>query len=383
MALCWLIAAAAQAHTENPTLVVVTVDPSRSVHVKADVDLSFYLGSTGAYYDFTRLPAAAQQQRIPALATRVLHDLRIVSGKPVALTLASTAIARGDRNEFVGDTSSGKLSTFEFDGRLDGRDPVRLDLPVGAQIDFPVAFTVRVPSKNFSRTRWLVSGMHESDPVDWANAPTIAQDVPAADGSVPDSALSQGSWRQLPEYFHLGFRHIVPEGADHILFVLGLFFLGISWRKLLTQTTAFTIAHATTLFLSVYGIVRLPSAYVEPLIALSIAFIAIENVWRPKLGPGRVAVVFAFGLIHGLGFAASLAEVEFPQREFIWALLGFNLGVDGGQLFVMALAFLMVGWFRNRSWYRARIAVPVSLLLAAVGLYWAVERVILYRDVYF
>jgi hypothetical protein len=188
--------------------------------------------------------------------------------------------------------------------------------------------------------------------------------------------------RQLAMYLRLGFRHIVPEGTDHILFVLGLFFLGITWRKLLAQTTVFTVAHATTLFLSTYGIFSLPSKYVEPAIALSIAFIALENVFNPRLGMGRLAIVFCFGLIHGLGFASSLSEVPFPKHQFIVALLGFNFGVDAGQLFIILLAFLSVGWFRNRPWFRARIAIPCSLAIAAVGVFWAVQRVVLYRHLY-
>jgi len=181
--------------------------------------------------------------------------------------------------------------------------------------------------------------------------------------------------RQLALYLRLGFRHIVPEGADHILFVLGLFFLGITWRKLLSQTTVFTVAHATTLFLSTYGIFSLPSRYVEPAIALSIAFIAIENVIKPKLGPERLAIVFGFGLVHGLGFASSLSDIPFPKTDFIVALLGFNFGVDLGQLFVIALAFLAVGWFRNRSWFRRGIAIPCSLAIASVGLFWGIQRI--------
>ena len=168
------------------------------------------------------------------------------------------------------------------------------------------------------------------------------------------------SWaNQLATYLRLGFRHIVPEGTDHILFVLGLFFLGITWRKLLSQTTVFTIAHATTLFLATYGIFRLPSQIVEPAIALSITWIAAENVIRPTLGPARLAIVFAFGLVHGLGFASSLSEVPFPKRDFLIALLGFNFGVDFGQLFVIGLALLSVGWFRKAPWFRRRIAIPV------------------------
>jgi len=242
-------------------------------------------------------------------------------------------------------------------------------------VDFPIAYTMQVPSVQFTQTRWLEEGVHESEPFQWARLLPQRAGAPATRAFDPDAL----SWpRQLALYLRLGFRHIVPEGTDHILFVLGLFFLGITWRKLLSQTTVFTIAHATTLFLSTYGIFRLPSRYVEPAIALSIAVIALENVFRPKLGPERLAIVFAFGLVHGLGFASSLSEVPFPKRDFLMALLGFNFGVDFGQLFVIALAFLAVGWFRRRPWFRQRIAIPCSLAIATVGLFWAVQRVLFY-----
>jgi hypothetical protein len=96
------------------------------------------------------------------------------------------------------------------------------------------------------------------------------------------------------------------------------------------------------------------------------------------LGPGRLAIVFGFGLVHGLGFASSLSEIPFPKHDFLIALLGFNLGVDFGQLLVIAAAFLAVGWFRNRPWFRRRIAIPCSLAIAATGICWAIGRVIRY-----
>ncbi len=116
-------------------------------------------------------------------------------------------------------------------------------------------------------------------------------------------------WR----YLKLGFDHIIPDGADHILFVLGLFFFGLSWRKLLSQTTVFTVAHATTLYLSSRGIFSLPAWLVDPGIALSITFIAFENIFRPRLSVGRLAVVFFFGLVHGLGFASGSEGVGLAQ----------------------------------------------------------------------
>lgn len=189
-----------------------------------------------------------------------------------------------------------------------------------------------------------------------------------------------GSRPQLAaRYVALGFTHILPKGLDHVLFVLGIFFLSRRLRPILLQVTAFTVAHSITLALSIYGVVSLPSSIVEPAIALSIAYIAIENVLMADLRPWRYAVVFAFGLLHGLGFAGVLREVGLPRAEFLTALLGFNVGVELGQLTVIAAAFLLVGyWFRERLWYRQRIVMPASACIAFLGIYWTLERLRLF-----
>jgi hydrogenase/urease accessory protein HupE len=173
----------------------------------------------------------------------------------------------------------------------------------------------------------------------------------------------------------LGFTHILPHGLDHILFVLALFFFSTRLRPLLLQVTAFTIAHSCTLALTLLDIVSLPPHIVEPLIALSIAVVGLENVFFRNVKTSRWLVVFAFGLIHGMGFAGVLGELGLPEGGFWPALIGFNLGVELGQLAVIAIAFALTVWFRNRSWYFKGIVVPVSLAISAVGLYWAVARV--------
>lgn len=369
-ALLWLAmlspwpAPPAMAHTLMPTLVLVSFGRPGTVDIKIDADLLLLLGSPERYYEFATEPPVRQQADAQALAPRLLANLQLrVGSQPLQPKLTGFTVAQASKADFL-DASTNKASTFRFVAALPATaGPLRLVLPIGADISYPIAYTVQIPAQRLSRTRWLDEGMHESEPFVWA-APAAAQFDPDA---LP-------WWRQLLMYLRLGFHHIVPEGIDHMLFVLGLFFLGITWRKLLSQTTVFTVAHATTLFLSTYGIFRLPSHYVEPAIALSISYIAFENVLRPRLGPGRLAIVFCFGLIHGLGFASSLSDVPFPRHQFIFALLGFNFGVDFGQLFVIGCAFLAVGWFRNRPWFRARIAIPCSLVIAAVGLFWAVQR---------
>jgi hypothetical protein len=370
-------ASTVRAHTLNISQVLVTIREPGSMEVRVDLDLTLLLQSPEAYFALSQAGPEARKKTMDGLLPQILEDFQLWAGpERLALTLEGYALPEKSKRDFL-DATITKPTEFIYRGALPtARAPLRLVIPLGALVDFPVAFTVQMPQGHLSVTRWLENGIQESDPVDWARHLAAGSAAPGP-AAVDVDALPW--YRQLALYLRLGFHHIVPEGADHILFVLGLFFLGVTWKKLLSQTTVFTVAHATTLFLSTYGVFSLPSRYVEPAIALSIAFIALENVFSPKLGPTRLAVVFAFGLIHGLGFASSLSDVPFPRHQFIVALLGFNFGVDGGQLFVIGLAFLAVGWFRNRPWFRRRVAVPCSLAIAAIGVLWAVQRVAYYR----
>jgi len=202
------------------------------------------------------------------------------------------------------------------------------------------------------------------------------------DAASPPFALSKDvvpppRWTVAKRYLKLGFTHFVPEGPDPMLFVLGLFLLSRRLKPILWQVLAFTAAHTLTLILASYGVVSLRPSIIEPLIALSIVFVAVDNTLVRDLKPWRLLAVFAFGLLHGLGFAGVLVQLGLPQADRLTALLSFNLGVEGGQLAVLAVAFLLVGLpFRGEAWYRQRVIVPASCLIAAVGLYWSVERML-------
>ncbi|MEO0618892.1 MAG: HupE/UreJ family protein [Pseudomonadota bacterium] len=186
---------------------------------------------------------------------------------------------------------------------------------------------------------------------------------------------SEGALQTFVRYIGVGFAHIIPKGLDHILFILGLFFLAARFSTLFWQVTAFTLAHTVTLALGALEIVRVPGEIVEPLIAASIVFVAVENIFTDGLSRFRPILIFAFGLLHGLGFASVLGEFGLPASQFIPALIGFNVGVEVGQLAVIAAAFLAVGlWFRNKPWYRKAVAIPASVVIAAIGLYWVWER---------
>jgi hydrogenase/urease accessory protein HupE len=204
----------------------------------------------------------------------------------------------------------------------------------------------------------------------WVEGDAVSQPFSLQKRAVP---LTRGEIVLL--YLRLGFLHIIPRGLDHILFVLGIFLLSTRWRPLLAQVTAFTIAHSVTLALTIYGVVGLPSRLVETAIALSIAYIGVENIATRSVKPWRVGLVFGFGLLHGMGFAGVLTELGIPRQEFITAVIAFNIGVECGQLTVIGAAFLIIAsWSRSRPWYRQRVVIPLSMLIAFVGLYWTLER---------
>ncbi len=176
-------------------------------------------------------------------------------------------------------------------------------------------------------------------------------------------------------YLKLGFEHIVPLGLDHILFVLSLFFLSNKLKTILLQATTFTLAHSITLGLAMYGYIQPLPTVVEPIIALSIFFVAVENILVRDLKPSRLGIVFLFGLVHGMGFAGALSELGLPPSSFWSALLSFNIGVELGQLAVILGAYLLLGkWFSAKKWYRNFVIKPISAGIALVALYWTIER---------
>lgn len=179
----------------------------------------------------------------------------------------------------------------------------------------------------------------------------------------------------LSIYLQLGFTHIIPLGFDHILFVLSLYLLNPKLKPILWQATAFTVAHTITLGLAMYQIIKPPASIVEPVIALSIVYVALENIFSPRLKVSRIGVVFLFGLVHGMGFASALTQLGLPQNSYLSSLLMFNLGVELGQITVILAAFFLIGLpFSNKPFYRKKIVIPLSIIIAVIAAYWTVER---------
>src|SRR4028118_187563 len=177
-------------------------------------------------------------------------------------------------------------------------------------------------------------------------------------------------------YLKLGFTHIIPEGYDHILFIIGLCLLSNKIKIILWQATAFTVAHSITLALSMKNIIVAPSAIVEPIISLSILFVAVENLLLTELKPWRIMLVFMFGLIHGMGFASSLNEIGLPRNNFFASILSFNAGVELGQITIILAVFLLILLPLSKiKQYRKRVVIPLSILIGSIALFWTVQRV--------
>ena len=181
---------------------------------------------------------------------------------------------------------------------------------------------------------------------------------------------------RLGEYAAQGFTYVFSGGIEHTLFVVGLFLLGARWQPVLAQLILFTSAYSLTLGLSLSGLLSLPARSVELLLAISIAYVAVENILTETLTTARLVLVFLFGLLHGVGLAGVLTSLLAGRGDVAAGVPGFTLGVVLGQLSVIGAMMLLVGWCRDRIWYHSRVVVPASLGVAGVAVCAAVFRLL-------
>lgn len=190
----------------------------------------------------------------------------------------------------------------------------------------------------------------------------------------PLEQVSQGE--VFLNYLLIGFQHIIPAGLDHILFIVCLFFLTKDIKQIVLQASLFTLAHSITLGLAMNGIIQPPPAIVEPLIALSIVMLAIENIFTNKVRPWRVALIFLFGLAHGMGFAGALSEFGIPDKAFAAALISFNIGVELGQLAIITVLYILLAkTISEKTWYRRAVVIPTNATIALFALYLTIDRI--------
>jgi len=354
----------------KPALVEISVNTngSYSIEVRASVEALLtginanYRNTTESpnsdkYDELRELPAPDLQERFKPFYSTFENQVKLeIDAKSVPLNITRVEIPE------PGYTKVPRNSVIYLQGEI-ARDSKIL------RWYYPAAFgdnAVRVRQVDEANNKWH-----------WSEWQWIRQDAFSESFSLSEVFSKRPVSTVISEYVIAGFQHIIPMGLDHILFIVGIFLLSTKMRPLLWQVTMFTIAHSITLGMSMSGYINLPANIVEPLIALSIAYIGFENIYHKSLHNSRLVIVFAFGLLHGMGFASVLQEFGMPADAFMTALISFNVGVEVGQLAIILLGFLLVGfWFKNKSWYRNLIIIPASAAIGITGLYWTYDRII-------
>jgi len=362
----------AYADVVKPALIEVSVYSTGEIEIEVRASIEALLtGINSQYKNTTDAPTAAEYDKLRVLEADALQeefkDFRQEMLDQIALTTAGKKIDLSISSVKIpepGYTKVPRISVINLSGFID-------DETKTIQWYYPARFgdnAVRVRQVDKVNEKWH-----------WSQWQWLRKDETSKPFSLEAvftrAPVSETIW----SYMVVGFEHIVPRGTDHILFILGLFLFSVRMRPLLWQVTMFTVAHTITLGLSMNGVISLPSNIVEPLIALSIAYVGVENVFAKQLHKSRLALVFMFGLLHGLGFAGVLADFGMPDNDFATALISFNVGVELGQLAVISLAFLCVGlWFKQYEWYRKGIIIPGSMAITIIGLVWTVERLAIF-----
>ncbi|PCI06612.1 MAG: hypothetical protein COB77_06520 [Gammaproteobacteria bacterium] len=369
---CSIYSVSALADIVKPALVEITVTQERRIQVEVRASIEALLTGINARYKNTKdAPNAEKYDDFRQMSSQQLlrafsHFKHTFLNSISLKTTDDVVLLTMDVVEIppTGYTKVPRISVIKLSGYL----PASADQ---LQWYYPAIFgdnAVRVKQVDEDERRWY-----------WSQWQWLRNDEASKSFSLTEIVARQSTVETMGAYSLFGFKHIVPNGLDHILFILGLFLLSSHWRALLWQVTMFTVAHTITLGLAMNNIVQLPAAVVEPLIALSIAYVGIENLYVKKLRQRRLILVFIFGLLHGLGFAEVLSGFGLPDDDFVIALISFNVGVEFGQLFVLLMAYALFRFgFKTQQHYRRCIVIPGSVVISFIGGYWFLERLQLF-----
>lgn len=367
----WMVMFPAQADIVKPALVEISVNTNGTYRVEVRASIEALLTGINARYKNTRDAPTAQ----------AYDDLRVLQADALAVAFEPF------KSEFIREVA------LDFDGQRAPLQVTRVEIPEPGYTKVPrtsVIYLEGTIDRSVQSVSWYYPARFGDNAVrvrqvdetsekwHWSDWQWLRKDQPSEPFSLTEVFTKRPFLAVVSSYVSAGFEHILPRGTDHILFILGIFLFSIHLRPLFWQVTMFTIAHTITLGLSMHGIVNLPASIVEPLIALSIAYIGIENIFAHYLHKSRLVLVFGFGLLHGMGFASVLSDFGMPSDAFVTALVSFNVGVELGQLAVISLAYLAIGvWSGNRPWYRQVVLVPGSMAITIIGLYWTYDRVVI------
>ncbi len=359
-----LVTTLSQAHEITPTIINAEITADNSFRIQLDTNIEALMVGVGSTHEDTddsplaqeynalrSIPASELESQARSFAEKLPEQLGLIgpSGETLDFDLKLLSISVSEN----ADPEIARESVLVYS------TPITQKL-TGLAVSWPEPlgnFIFRLTSGGELRAGLYVMAGEQSDLIEFEAT----------------QVQSQG----FAEYIVIGFEHIIPLGLDHILFVVGIYLLSQAWRALLWQVSAFTLAHTITLALATLGFVSVSPAIVEPLIALSIAYVAIENLFHQRLNRGRIALIFGFGLLHGLGFAGVLGEIGLSDEAFIPSLIAFNIGVELGQLAVLALMTLLLGfWLGNSKHWERWVRIPLSLAIGLIGVYWFFERIL-------
>ena len=360
---------ALQADVVKPALVEIIVNKKAEITIEIRASIEALLtGINGRYKNTKDAPNSAEYDRLRKMSSEALRPefkqfeatflkkikLQDNAQNPVVLNISKIKIPER------GYTKVPRISTITLQGK------VTLDTQ-NLRWYYPLSFgdhAVRLKQVDLAKGKFH-----------WSQWQWLRNDKFSEPLSLTEIISRKPLLETVKNYIELGFKHILPKGTDHILFILGLFLFSTAWKPLVSQITMFTIAHTITLGLAMNGILDLPERIVQPLIALSIVYVGVENIFNKGLQKSRLILVFAFGLLHGVGFASMLADFGMPEGAFATALISFNIGVELGQLAILTGAFLLIGiWFGKRSWYKPLVVYPASAFIALLAFYWFLDR---------
>jgi len=371
----FLLAQPCAAHFLNMTRAELVVDPVKGeLSLSLQVDFTRMLAGGEAYYELTQSDPANIAATQAELVGRLTKDLVVlVDGEKLDLELKDFQLPDLPLEKFT-ETWAAPMTDVSLFGALpEGTHTITVKTNAWLQIEFPFVLTMQeLGTDQRPVTRWLEPGQsspklaYQYLPIEVSSTEVLGDDPGVIEPIIEEDSGLSILWR----YVVLGYMHILPKGLDHILFIIGLFFLSHRWRPLLQQVSLFTLAHTITLGLTALGYLPYVPGVVEPLIALSIAYVGIENLFVRRLHWSRLIVVFVFGLIHGMGFAGMLQSIGLPAGEFLLALLSFNFGVEVGQVTILCVLWCLLYRFFNRRFYRGWLQVPASLVISIIAGYW-------------
>lgn len=371
-----VFAGAGQAHLLNMTELNLRVAPAGSNELVIRIDLGQSLMTPESYWQAVAAPVSEQEVLLQSAVARLQKDLIVTADDHRLVLQLKRWQLEAQSLEAVRNPLTPQMATLTFDVPEFAAREIEVALSPGLDVPWPCLLRVDLPGTSLSGSAIPASRLLTDDHRSSRAIPLNGDAQMQTGGLLASAAAAFQSWAPELTWVAVGFQHIIPMGIDHIAFILGLFFLAPRLSTLFWQVTCFTCAHTVTLGLASLGFIHVPPMIVEPLIAASILYVAVDNLYSTSLARWRLVVVTAFGLLHGLGFASALGDLQLPQENFLSALVLFNLGVEFGQIAVLILAFAAVGWLRNWPGYAGRVARPATMTIAGAGAYWLIKRVV-------